>query len=84
MNMEKKTFVKRLMLWTAVAVAVFMLILGLCVGKVIEDSLIEEIGKWIVMSLGVIGICEVLVAAVSPLLYHVIYDKKNEEDLGMD
>lgn len=58
------------MLWTAVIVAVVMLILGLCFGKVIEESLFAEIAKWVVMTLFLIGIFEVFAYTLSQFIYH--------------
>ena len=63
------------MLWTAVAVAVVMLICGLCFGKVVEETLFLEIAKWVAMTVVIIGICEVLAYTLSQLVYHMIYDK---------
>lgn len=68
--MDIKTFCKRFMLWTAIGTAVVMLILGLCFGKVIEANIWEEIGKWIVMTLVIIGICEVFAYTLSQFFYH--------------
>ena len=68
--MDIKTFCKRFMLWTAVAVAVVMLICGLCFGKVIEENLFAEIAKWVVMTLFVIGIFEVFAYVLSQFFYH--------------
>ena len=67
------------MLWTAVLVAAAMLIIGLCFGKIVEANLAEEVGKWIVMSIVLIGILEVLAYTLSGFFYHLIYDKKNKE-----
>lgn len=66
------------MLWTAVIVAVVMLILGLCFGKVIEESLFAEIAKWVVMTLFLIGIFEVFAYTLSQFTYHLLYDEKGE------
>ena len=77
--MDIKTFCKRFMLWTAIITAVVMLILGLCFGKVIEANIWEEIGKWVVMTLVIIGILEVFAYTLSQFFYHWIYDKKNKE-----
>ena len=68
--MDIKTFCKRFMLWTAVIVAVVMLICGLCFGKVIEETLFLEIAKWVVMTLVIIGICEVFAYTLSQFFYH--------------
>lgn len=68
--MDIRTFCKRFMLWTAVAVAVVMLILGLCFGKVIEENLFAEIAKWVVMTLFIIVIFEVFAYTLSQFFYH--------------
>lgn len=77
--MDIKTFCKRFMLWTAIVVAVVMLICGLLFGKVIEETLFLEVAKWVVMTAVIIGICEVLAYTLSQLIYHMIYDKKDKE-----
>ena len=58
------------MLWTAIAVAVVMLIIGLCFGKVIEETLFLEVAKWVVMMAVIIGICEVFAYTLSQFFYH--------------
>lgn len=68
--MDIRTFCKRFMLWTAVVVAIVMLILGLCFGKVVEESLFAEIAKWVVMALLVIGIFEGFAYTLSQFFYH--------------
>ena len=65
------------MLWTAIVVAVVMLVLGLVFGKVIEANIWEEIGKWVLMSLGIIAIFEVFAYILAPLFWHIKYDGKN-------
>lgn len=74
--MNIRTFCKRFMLWTAIIVAVIIAVLGLCFGKVVEATLAEEIGKWIVMGIFVIGTCEVFAYILAPVIYHRIYDMK--------
>ena len=73
---EKRTFCKRFMIGTAVVVAMVIAVLGLCFGKVVEATLAEEIGKWIVMGIFIIGIFEVFAYVLAPFFYHWIYDKK--------
>lgn len=51
-------------------------VLGLCFGKVVEGSLAEEIGKWIVMGIFIVGGIEVFAVVLAPFCYHWIYDKK--------
>ena len=72
--MDKRTFCKRFAIWTAVVVAVVMLIIGLCFGKVIEENLFAEIAKWFVMTLVIIGIFEVFAYTLSQFFYRVFYD----------
>ena len=73
---DKRTFCKRFMLGTAVVVAIVVAVIGLCFGRVVEATLAEEIGKWILMGLFLIGIFEVFAYILSPLVYHSIYDKR--------
>ena len=73
---EKRKFCKRFMIWTAIVVAVVIALLGICFGKVVEATLAEEIGKWIVMGIFIIGIFEVFAYVLAPFFYHWIYDKK--------
>jgi uncharacterized transporter YbjL len=73
---DKRTFCKRFMIWTAILVAAIIATLGLCFGKVVEATLAEEIGKWIVMGIFIIGIFEVFAYVLAPFFYHWIYDKK--------
>lgn len=68
--MDIKTYCKKFMIWTAVIVAVVLLILGLCFGKVIEANIYEEVGKWIVMGLFIICSCEALAYTLSQFFYH--------------
>ena len=78
--MEKKTYVKKLALWTLIGGYVLALILGLCFGRVIEGSLFAEISKWFVVSTGVIAILEgFLYAGVGGVLYHFIHERKMEK-----
>lgn len=74
--MDIRTFSKRFMIWTAIIVAVIIAALGLLFGKVVEATLAEEIGKWILMGIFIIGIFEVFAYILAPFFYHMIYDKK--------
>ena len=74
--MDIKTFCKRFMIWTAIVVAVVMLICGLCFGRVVEASLGEEIAKWVVMYFPICAIFETFAYTLSQFFYHLIYDKK--------
>ena len=57
-------------------VAAIIAVLGLCFGRVVEATLAEEIGKWIVMGIFIIGIFEVFAYVLAPFFYHWIYDKR--------
>ena len=73
---DKRSFCKRFAIWTAIVAAAVIAVLGLCFGKVVEATLAEEIGKWIVMGIFIIGIFEVFAYILAPFFYHMIYDKK--------
>ena len=74
--MDKRRFCKRFAIWTAVVVVAVIAVLGLCFGSVVEATLAEEIGKWIVMGIFIIGIFEVFAYVLAPFFYHWIYDKR--------
>ena len=78
--MDKRTFMKKFAIWTAVIVAVVMLILGLCFGKVIEETLFGEIMKWVVMTVVIIGIFEVFAYTLGQLAYDIFVRPKNGDD----
>ena len=68
--LDKRTFVKRVAVWVAVVAAVVIAVIGLCFGRVIEESLAAEVGKWVLMGLVVIGILEGFVYFLGPLIWH--------------
>ena len=74
--MDKRVFCKRFAIWTAVIVAAVIATIGILFGKVVEATLAEEIGKWVVAGICIIGIFEVFAYILAPLFYHIIYDKK--------
>lgn len=74
--MEIRKFCKRFMLWTAIVVAAIIATCGICFGKVVEATVAEEVGKWIIMGIGIIGIFEVFAYILAPFFYHMIYDKR--------
>lgn len=74
--MDIRTFSKRFMFWNAIIVAVIIATVGLLFGKVVEATLAEEIGKWVVMGIFVVGVFEVFACILAPFFYHMIYDKK--------
>ena len=77
--MEKKTFIKKLAIWTTVITAVIIAVIGLCFGKVIEGSLTAEVTKWIVVGAAVIGIIEGFIGmGVGGIIWHFLIEKKNE------
>ena len=78
--MDKRTFMKKFAIWTAVIVAVVMLIIGLCFGKVIEETLFGEIMKWVVMTAVIIGIFEVFAYTLGQLAYDIFIRHKNGDD----
>ena len=67
---------KRVAIWVAVVAAVIVAIIGLCFGKVIEESLFAEVAKWVLMGLVVIGILEGFVYFLGPLVWHFTYGKR--------
>jgi len=74
--MDERRFVKRMALWVAVIAAAVIAVIGLCFGRVIEGSLIAEVGKWVLMGLVVIGILEGFVYFLGPLIWHFTYGKR--------
>lgn len=76
-DMDKRTFMKKFAIWTAVVVAVVMLIIGLCFGKVIEETLFGEIAKWVVGTIGLICIFEVFAYTIGQVAYDIFIRPKN-------
>ena len=74
--MDKIKFVKRMALWVAIVAALIIAVIGLCFGKVIEESLAAEVGKWVLMGLVVIGILEGFVYFLGPLIWHFTIGKR--------
>lgn len=78
--MEKRTFCKRVAIWTAVIAAAVIAVIGLCSGRVIEGSLFAEVAKWVVMGAVVIGILEGFIfSSLGGILYHFWYEKKDKK-----
>jgi len=75
---DKRTFVKRFALWTALAAAAVILIIGLCFGRVIEGSLFGEVAKWVVMGAVIIGILEGFVYFLAPLIWHFYIERRDK------
>lgn len=74
--LDKRTFVKRVAVWVAVVAALVIAVIGLCFGRVIEESLAAEVGKWVLMGLVVIGILEGFVYFLGPLIWHFTLGKR--------
>lgn len=74
--LDKRTFVKRVAVWVAVVTALVIAVIGLCFGRVIEESLAAEVGKWVLMGLVVIGILEGFVYFLGPLIWHFTLGKR--------
>lgn len=77
--MDKQTFCKRVAIWVAVIAAALLLIIGICFGKVIEESLFAEVMKWVVMGAVVIGILEGFVYFLAPLVWHFTIERKKPQ-----
>lgn len=80
--MDQKTYIKRFAIWTAVISAVIFALCGIFFGKVVEESLFAEIAKWVVVSLGVIGIIiePLVIVVIAPFCYHAFYEKRAKVD----
>ena len=80
MIMDKKAFIKKLAMWTAIVSAIIIALIGLGWGRVIEGSLFAEIMKWVIVGAAVIGILEGFIyIGVGGILYHFWYEKKDED-----
>ena len=77
--MDKLTFMKKFFMWTAIVVAVVMLVIGLCFGKVIEGSVWEEIAKWVIMTFALIGIFELFAFTIGQWVYDFYVRPKVEK-----
>ena len=82
--LDKRTFCKRAILWTAIITFLIIGGCGLAFGTVIEATLFEEVAKWVVMGLGVSGITGMFAYILSPLVWHMKYDKKNDKPESLD
>ena len=54
-----------------------MRVLGLCFGRVIEETLFGEVMKWVVMTAVIIGIFEVFAYTVGQIVYDIFIRHKN-------
>lgn len=78
-TMDKQTFCKRVAIWVAVIAAALIAVIGLCFGKVIEESLFAEVMKWVVMGAVVIGILEGFVYHLAPLIWHFTIERRDKD-----
>ena len=73
------------MLWTAIVVAVLYTLFCVFFAKPVEETLTEDIFKWIVVGIGIVAIFECFAYILAPLFWHINYDGKDDkEDLGVD
>lgn len=79
--MDQRTYIKRFAIWTAIICAAIFALCGICFGKVIEESLFAEIAKWVVVSLGVIGICiePLVIVVIAPFCYRCFYEPRKKK-----
>lgn len=79
--MDQKTYIKRFAIWTAVICAAVIALCGIFFGRVIEENLFAEIAKWVVVSLGVIGICiePLVIVVIAPFCYHCFYEPRKKK-----
>lgn len=74
--MDKFTFAKRVVLWTAIITATIIVVANILNWNVVEANTFEEIAKIVIMGFGIIAIMECLV--IWPAL--TIYDHKHKND----
>ena len=78
--MNKSTYVKKWMLWSAIILAVIMFILHAIFFKVVEANVLEEVSKRVLMSIGIIVVFELFAGVIfAPLCYHHIYEKRHRK-----
>ena len=78
--LDKRTFCKRAIIWTMIITFLIIGGIGLAFGKIVDATLFEEVAKWVVMGGGVSCITGMFAYILSPLVWHIIDDKKNKED----
>lgn len=79
--MDQRTYIKRFAIWTAIICAAVIALCGIFFGRVIEENLFAEIAKWVVVSLGVIGICiePLVIVVIAPFCYHCFYEPRKKK-----
>lgn len=79
--MDQRTYIKRFAIWTAIICAAVFALCGIFFGKVIEENLFAEIAKWVVVSLGVIGIIiePLVIVVIAPFCYHCFYEPRKKK-----
>lgn len=82
MIMNKLTWIKKAFITVAVVTVLVVALIGIIFGKLVEATLIEEIGKWALMAIVLAGIMCVICFAPIFLLgsvrdeYYPKYNKK--------
>ena len=71
---DKKSLFKKMMIGIAIVVFLIVEIIGLCWGKVIEETLFAEVAKWLVMGVGL----GVLVSGILYALVGTIASRKGD------
>lgn len=80
--MDKMKFMKNGAIWIAVITTIVVAACGLLFGSIIEATLFEEIAKYAVMNLGIIGILETFWYTLGQLAYHWTDEYKNKYGKG--
>ena len=75
-------FMKNGAIWIAVITTIVVAACGLLFGSIIEATLFEEIAKYAVMNLGIIGILETFWYTLGQLAYHWTDDYKKKYGKG--
>lgn len=78
--MEKIKFCKRFTLIMALVPTVILAICAIFFGKVVEPTLFQEVTKWVFMDLVITAIWTLFAGVFSPLIWHMLYDKKRDEE----
>lgn len=71
-----KKFMIKGAIWIAIIVFLVFGVLAFFFGKVIEETLLAEVIKWVLVALFVILILEVIWYTVGKVLFHAIHDGK--------
>ena len=74
---DKRTFCKRVIIWTMIITFLIICGCGLAFGTIVEATLFEEVAKWIVMGAAVSCIPGMFAYILSPLVWHSLKDKED-------